>query len=149
MTKSRSQCTDSPSLLQLLYLQHRTRESESRVRTLLRTLQTSHSSLVSHAALNQITTLSRQYASTLEHLALERDGLARDLADRERERAYAEEKRDEVVLDLVLEWDEQRRWKKRDRERRKEEGRGSGWSSVLHELEACAALLPPALLSSP
>ncbi|GAA6026850.1 hypothetical protein JCM8097_005906 [Rhodosporidiobolus ruineniae] len=121
---------------QLLYLQHSVRRSESRVRSLLHTLQSSHSSLVSHAALNQITALSRQYAAQLEGLAIERDRLALDLAVKETERARAEEKRDEVVLDLVLDWDEQRRFRARERERSQEEGRGRGWSSVLYELEA-------------
>ncbi|GAA5876536.1 hypothetical protein JCM8547_009419 [Rhodosporidiobolus lusitaniae] len=127
---------------QLLYLTHSTRQSETRVHTLLNTLQTTRSSLISQAALNQLHSLSRQYASQLESLALDRERTMTALSAREKERAVAEEKRDEAVLDLVLEWDEQRRWKRQERKRRKRERRPRGLSTVLRELEGVALLLP-------
>jgi hypothetical protein len=127
---------------QLLYLTHSTRQSETRVRTLLTTLQTARSSLVSRAALQQLHTLSLRYTSRLDTLTLDRSRLTVELDEKERERAKAEEKVGECVLDLVLEWDDQRRWRKEEKLRRKKEGRGFGFSELLRELEGVAMVFP-------
>lgn len=132
----------SPLPTQLLYLSHSTRQSEHRVRTLLTTLQATRSSLVSQAALTQLHNLSRQYSSQLDALTSSRERTTAELRTKEKERARAEEKVGECVLDLVLEWDDQRRWKREEKLRRKREGRGFGFGSLLRELEGVAVLLP-------
>ncbi|GAA5890280.1 hypothetical protein JCM6882_008781 [Rhodosporidiobolus microsporus] len=127
---------------QLLYLTHSTQKSESRVRAILHSLQSSRTTRVSQLALNQLHTLARRYSTQLESLAVDRERLTGELRVKEGERDGLEERREEVVLDIVLEWDEQRRWRKEERRRRREEGYGSSLSGVLRELEGVASLLP-------
>ncbi|GAA5927248.1 hypothetical protein JCM10213_005617 [Rhodosporidiobolus nylandii] len=102
---------------QLLYLTHCTRLSESRVSALLATLESSRSSLVFRAAFNELQVLIQQLSIKLERLTLDRERLSGELANREGDRAQVEERRGEVVLDLVLEWDAEKRWKREEKQR--------------------------------
>ncbi|GAA6001097.1 hypothetical protein JCM10207_007411 [Rhodosporidiobolus poonsookiae] len=143
---------------QLLYLQHSTRQSEHRVRTLLDTLSTSRAtstSLASSLALNQLHTLTQRYSTHLSRLALDRERISLDLGALERTRAQREEKRDEVVLDLVIEWEQQRKWAAELRRAREEEeeddegeeGEGDALAAVQHEHEGVASVLLQGLSS--
>ncbi|GAA5907974.1 hypothetical protein JCM5296_000775 [Sporobolomyces johnsonii] len=95
---------------QLLYLEYATRQSEARLRTLLSLVQTSNTSSTSQAELARLHALSQQHSSWLERLSAERSRCSETLIGLEKVRSVADEKRGEVVLDLVLEWVEQRRW---------------------------------------
>ncbi|GAA5829522.1 hypothetical protein JCM11251_000189 [Rhodosporidiobolus azoricus] len=93
---------------QLLYLTHSTQKSESRVRAILYSLQSSRTNRSSRIALNQLHALTRRYSARLEDLALDRERLTAEVRAKEKKRNGLEEKRDEAVLDMVLEWDESR-----------------------------------------
>ncbi|GAA5920172.1 hypothetical protein JCM1841_006626 [Sporobolomyces salmonicolor] len=111
---------------QLLYLHYSTRRSEARLRTLLSLVQTSNTSSASQAELARLHALSRQHSGWLERLSAERSRCSETLIGLEKVRSVADEKRSEVVLDLVLEWDAQRRRGREEEEPRRSHDDESG-----------------------
>ncbi|GAA5996461.1 uncharacterized protein JCM10292_007625 [Rhodotorula paludigena] len=94
---------------QFLYLTHSTRKSETRLRSLLSHLEAAQSAPSYRDELSRLHRETVRYSTNMVAAAARRQELAAELDEAEQTRASVEEKRDETVLDLVLDWKD-RRW---------------------------------------
>ncbi|SCV69027.1 BQ2448_2047 [Microbotryum intermedium] len=90
---------------QLYYLHHATLNSEHRLKRNLTLVSSSSTASVTRSELLRLHTISVESTNKLALLSVERREASQRLRQAEDERERAEEKRDEVVLDLILIWD--------------------------------------------
>ncbi|KDE07013.1 hypothetical protein MVLG_02748 [Microbotryum lychnidis-dioicae p1A1 Lamole] len=93
---------------QLYYLHHATLNSEHLLKRKLTLVSSSSTASVTRSELLRLHTISVESTNKLALLSVERREAGQRLRRAEVERERAEEKRDEVVLDLVLIWNEVR-----------------------------------------
>ncbi|BGP30233.1 hypothetical protein JCM10296v2_001985 [Rhodotorula toruloides] len=89
---------------QLLHLTHSMQKSERRLQTLLdtlRSLPTLSSTQATHRRLHKLAT---HWTNQLVEFSFKRQQITQDLEEMRRERAAMEDKRDLIILDLVLDW---------------------------------------------
>lgn len=84
-------------------------KSEGRLQSLLDTLRASSNGNANRLALRQLHDLASIWSNQLVTLSFKRQELSAQLDKAERERAIMEERRDLVVLDLILDWNAMRR----------------------------------------
>ncbi|GJN88408.1 hypothetical protein Rhopal_001374-T1 [Rhodotorula paludigena] len=93
---------------EFLYLTHSTRKSETRLRSLLSHLEAAQAAPSYRDELSRLHRETVRYSTKMVAAAVRRQELAVELDEAEQTRASVEEKRDETVLDLVLDWKD--RW---------------------------------------
>ncbi|BGO97855.1 hypothetical protein NBRC10513v2_001852 [Rhodotorula toruloides] len=93
---------------QLLYLTHSMQKSERRLQSLLDTLRSLPTPSSTQTAHRQLQHLATHYTNQLVEFSFKRQQIAQEVEEMRRKRAAMEDKRDLIILDLVLDWNAMR-----------------------------------------